>query len=282
MDLAQLFVELPKALRILVVAVLALLAHLLVRAARRVIERVMAPESPPGAPAAETFARRYPKVATITSLVVSALTFTIYFVAVGLIFAELGVSLAAYLASASVVGLAIAFGSQGLVQDVVIGLTLLFSDAFDVGDMIEVSGQIGRVDDIGLRFTTLVNFHGQRVYVPNRNIMLVGRYRRGCIRAYADVQLPEGSEEAAVVARVEAVAAGLRTQFRSILITDPETFGVFRADPGGWRYLRIKFRVWPGQGALIEQTFRQRALAAMKELDPDYPDWMIAVTYRAA
>lgn len=279
MDLVQLFADLPKPLRILVLAALAVLT---LRAVRRGAEHLVAPIAPPGAPPAETFARRYPKVATVTSLVVSALTFTIFFVAVGLIFAELGVSLTAYLASASVVGLAIAFGSQGLVQDVVIGLTLLFSDAFDVGDMIEVSGQIGRVDNIGLRFTTLVNFHGQRVYVPNRNIMLVGRYRRGCIRAYADVQLPNGVEEEAVVARVEAVAAGMRRQFRSILITDPETFGVFRADPGGWRYLRMKFRVWPGQGALIEQTFRQRALAAMKELDPDYPDWMIAVTYRAA
>lgn len=280
MNPLELLAESPRIARILVLALLAVLAHLLVRGIHRLSETLAAPAGRPGTSSTESFARRYPKVATVTSLVVSALTFVIYFVAIGLILGEIGVPVAVYLGSASVVGLAIGFGSQGLVQDVVIGLTLLFSDAFSIGDMIEVSGQVGRVDRIGLRFTTLVNFHGQRVYVPNRNIMLVSRFRGGCIRAYVDIQIPEGADEAAVASRVEEIARGMRAQHRSMVVTDPEIFGVFEAEPAGWRYLRVKFRLWPGQGAIIETTFRQRVLAVMKEVDPEFADWMVAVSYR--
>lgn len=280
MNPLELLAESPRIARILVMALLAVLAHLLVRGIHRLSETLAAPAGRPGTSSTESFARRYPKVATVTSLVVSALTFVIYFLAIGLILGEIGVPVAVYLGSASVVGLAIGFGSQGLVQDVVIGLTLLFSDAFSIGDMIEVSGQVGRVDRIGLRFTTLVNFHGQRVYVPNRNIMLVSRFRGGCIRAYVDIQIPEGADEAAIASRVEEIARGMRAQHRSIVVTDPEIFGVFEAEPAGWRYLRVKFRLWPGQGAIIETTFRQRVLAVMKEVDPEFADWMVAVSYR--
>jgi hypothetical protein len=53
-----------------------------------------------------------------------------------------------------------------------------------------------------------------------------------------------------------------------------------RAGEGGWRYLRTRFRFWPGQHALIEGPLRQRVLARMKEIDPAFADWMVTVTYR--
>src|SRR5208337_2745651 len=112
----------------------------------------------------------------------------VYFIAIGFILQEFGVSLTAYLASASVVGLAISFGSQGLVQDVVIGLTLIFSDAMEAGDLVEISGAttvIGRVEEIGLRFTKLVNFYSQEIFIPNRTIANVSRFPHGGVYAYA-------------------------------------------------------------------------------------------------
>lgn len=84
---------------------------------------------------------QYPRFATITTLVVSIMTFVVYFAAIGLILQELGVPLKAYFASASVIGLAVGFGLQGLVQDLIIGLTLIFSDVLTVGDMVDLSGQ---------------------------------------------------------------------------------------------------------------------------------------------
>ncbi len=272
--------DLPIYLRILMIAAVAVGGQFAVRGLKRLSEMLLSPPHAKEVSAAEAFARRYPKVATVSTLLVSALTFVIYFVAIGLILNEFNVSLTAYFATASVLGLAIAFGSQAFVQDIVVGVTLIFSDAFDVGDMIEVSGQVGRVEKVGLRFTTLINFLGQRVYIPNRNIAVVGRFRGGFVRAYVDVQIPAGHDEQGVVQAVRSLAEGMHSQFPAILQRPPEVEGVNDARNGGWRYVRVKFRLWPGQGAVIEQTYRQRVIAAMRTLEAGYADWMVSVTYR--
>jgi len=287
MDLFALLAELSPPVRIAVIVALALLGHFLVQFTRSMAERVLVGARDPTVVTKVAVARKHPKFATITSLVVSAVTFLIYFGAVGLILHEIfpRLDLRAYLATASVMGLAVAFGLQGLIQDIVIGLTLVFTDAFDVGDMIELSGsgvtaQVGRVERIGLRFTVLTNFQGQRVFVPNRNIVLVSQFRAGVIRAYVDIQIPEELDEAVVRERVERVALGFQSQHRAALITEHEVFGIFEAEGGGWRYLRLRFRLWPGQGALVDSVFRQLLLAEIRKLDPEYPDWLITVTYR--
>lgn len=267
-------------LRILVIVLLVALAHFIISWLRGLIRSVL--ERPRGAGEAvrESWARRYPTAATLVTLVASALLFLVYMVGLGWILAQFGASLTTYLATASVLGLAIAFGSQGLVQDMVIGLTLLFTDILDVGDMVEVSGQIGRVDSLGLRFTTLVNFQGQRVYVPNRNITLVGRYRRGALRAYVDVLVPPEVDAESVREAVRRVADAVRRQLSAIVLSPPEELGLSQPDDTGFRYIRTKLRLWPGQQAAVEAAFRQRALHALRALDPSYADWMITITYR--
>lgn len=75
------------------------------------------------------------------------------------------------------------------------------------------------------------------------------------------------------------IARGMQRQHASASVSKPELLGTTAVEPGGWKYARLKFGLWPGQGALIEQTFKQRALAALRESQPDYGDWMITVTY---
>lgn len=268
--------ELSQGSRVLLILLLALAAHLLVLVVRGLGTWALSPDSGPA-----SLARKRPKVATVTTLVVSTLTFAIYFTALGLVLDELGISLTAYFASATVIGLAIGFGSQGLVQDIVIGLTLIFSDVLDVGDVADVGGQTGRVESIGLRFTTLRTLLDQRVIVPNRNVGQINRYRNGVVRAYMDVQMPAGVPAEETRERVEEIARGFFAQHRGIVLSEPEIVGVRAAEPGGWSYLRLKIRIWPGQGALVETTLRQRMLAALRLLSPEYADWMVAVTYRA-
>lgn len=283
MHMPAFLVPLSPALRIVIIVTVAAGAHLLVRLARVGVGRLLTAPRRGRRTAEDTLARRYPKFASVTSLLYSAFTFAVYFVGLGLVLEELGVRLTAYLASASVVGLAIAFGSQGLVQDIVIGLTLLFSDAFDVGDVIEYAGgQAGRVEQIGLRFTIVNNFLGQTVYLPNRTIGTVSRYRGGCVRMYVDVQVPPGLKDEELTALVEPLLRGLRSQFAAIVLSDPEVLGIRDAEPGGWRYLRATLRLWPGQQATVEPVVRQRLLAALRERVPDYPDWMLSVTNRIA
>ena len=229
------------------------------------------------------FVTQRPKFVTLTRLIVSAITFVIYFIAIGLVLREtLNFNFTAYLASASVVGLAISFGSQGLVEDVVIGVTLIFSDAIEVGDIVDLSGVIGRVESIGLRFTKLINFYHQEVFVPNRNITNVARFPHGGIYAYIDIQVPQHVDQKQVQARIQEIADGSRTQFGAIILDPPALGEILVAEPAGWNYLRVQFRIWPGQNALIETTFRQQVVSSMKEFDRNYADWMVTVTYRAA
>jgi moderate conductance mechanosensitive channel len=260
------------------ILVIAVATHLVVRGIKSLSDRLLAPDATVNRAVAAT--RRHPKIATVVSLLVSAATFVVWFSALGLALNQLGVDLTAYFATATVIGLAVAFGSQGLVQDVVIGLTMIFTDALDIGDTVEVSGQVGRVERMGLRFTTLTNFLGQTVFIPNRNIAVVGRYRRGVVRAFLDVQVPDGADPGTLAGDLRRMAAGLRAQHAAAVLADPEVEDVRPAGPGGWRYLRVKFRVWPGQQAVVETVFRQRVLAHMRTLDEKYADWMAPVSYR--
>jgi len=271
------------AIQIAVIVCLAILAHFLVRLLQFIsdwlVRKSAAKKSPVG------FVTHTPKFVTLTGLITSALTLVIYSVGLGFILNVLGMNtqlfLTTYLATASVVGFAVGFGSQGLVQDVITGLTLIFTDTLEVGDMVEISGQVGRVETVGLRFTELRNFNNQRVFLSNRNIANIARFPRGGLHVYVDAQIPANADRAKVTQTVTRVAKGMWEQFKAVILQEPAFSDVQAAKPDTREFLRVEFNVWPGQGGLIETTFRQRILDALKQFDPNYADWMIVVTYRA-
>ena len=274
--------ESSTATRILLIVVLAVLVHVLVKIVRHISEWLINKSQAQKTPL--DFVTQQPKFITLTRLIVSGVIFVIYFSALGLVLQEFGVDMKIYLGSATVIGLAISFGSQGLVQDVVIGLTLIFSDVMDVGDMVEIAGTVvvvGRVEEIGLRFTTLRNFYNQIVFIPNRTIANVSRFPHGGVYAYADIQLPRGTDREKAAETVANIARGMWRQFGAIILSEPVIGPVETVPGGGWDFLRVHFKIWPGQGSLIETTFRQQMVSAMKNLDPNYADWQVPVTYRA-
>jgi len=230
------------------------------------------------------FVTQQPKFITLTRLIVSTATFVIYAVAIYVILAlefPSDNTLKTYLGSAAVVGLALSFGVQGLIQDVVTGITIILSDAMDVGDTVDLmNGVIGRVEEIGLRFTKVTNFFNQQIFVPNRNIVNVSRFPHGGVLAYADVQIPASADQEAVLKIIESVTKSIWTQFGAIILAEP-VFGKIHSTPGDWNYLRVQFKIWPGQNAIIENTFMNQMVAAMKKFDPNYANWQIVVTYRA-
>ncbi len=221
----------------------------------------------------------FAKARSIISLLNSIVIFALYFAAVGLILKEFGVSLTAYLASASVLGLAIGFGSQGLVQDVVTGLTLIFSDLVDIGDMVEISGQTGIVQTIGMRFTVLKNHLGAEVYIPNRTITTVINYPRGYVRCLVDVTLSDQSELVDQMSeKIAGIVAAAFEQFPGIFITSPSSEGLIKTKSGK-AFLRIKFRIWPGRGNALETALKPEIVQKLKQMDSNYADWMVTVTY---
>ncbi len=270
MDTVQLsFAGWPLVIRIVALAGIAVLAHLLVLLIRRYSSTLLHGASD----------RRYRKLRSVGTLLTSVTMFVVYFLAFGLILREFGVSLTAYLASASVVGLAVGFGSQGVVQDVVTGLTFIFSDLVDVGDLVEISGQTGIVRSISMRFVELQNALGASVFIPNRTINNVINYPRGYVRCIVDVTLrgDDGQKQAMEAAALSLMQAAYQ-QFPGILMTEPSNEG--RQSLGsGKEILRLKFRIWPNRGQPIESSFVQELTAELRRTDPDYQPWMIAVTY---
>lgn len=269
MNLYEYYLTLEETLRPFLIIVLAVGVHLVVYAVRRAANWIMSLQ----------FKGPLTKTRTITSLVSSTLVFVIYFGAIGVALSELGVPIQAYFASASVVGLAIAFGSQGLVQDVMSGLTIVFTGLFDVGDMVELGGQTGVVQRLGMRYTVMTNAFGAEVYIPNRSITNVVSYPRGYIRCLADITLSNDRELLPnMEAAVRDLANGFHEQFPGILMTPPDIEGINRTSSGR-QFIRLKFRIWPGRGTPIETNFRQEVVQVLKQFDSEYADWKVAINY---
>ncbi|MCB1624998.1 MAG: mechanosensitive ion channel [Pseudomonadales bacterium] len=256
-------------LRLALFASVALATHLLVVVVRHYASALLSRNSP----------RRYQKLRSVATLTTSAIVFSLYFFAVGLILREFGVSLTAYLASASVAGLAIGFGSQGVVQDVVTGLTLIFSDLVDVDDLVEIAGQTGFVKAITMRFVELENALAATVFIPNRTINNIVSYPRGYVRCVVDIALI-GDQPARQDIQDYAVELMRTTyeQFPGISLAEPSLEGRF-ALHGGKEILRLKFRIWPDRGGPIETNFAQELLAVLQSKNADYQAWMITVGY---
>lgn len=222
--------------------------------------------------------RTRPKSRSIASLANSFIVFSIYFWVIGFILQALGISLTAYLASASVIGLAVGFGSQGLVQDVVTGLTLVFSSLLDVGDMVEIGGQTGIIQSIGMRFVVLENSMGAEIFIPNRSITSVINYPRGYIRCFVDVPLPDTQDRTAVDPIIERCMTSFVEQFPGLFIYPPSIEEEISTSSGR-TIVRLKFRIWPGRGAPLETTFKSSLLQSLREAGMEYADWMVSVYY---
>ena len=219
------------------------------------------------------------KVMSVVSLLTSILVFMIYFLAIGYILKSLGISLTAYMASASVIGLAVGFGSQGMVQDIVMGFTLIVSNLIDIGEMVEVNGQIGIVQSIGMRFVVIRNAMGAEIYFPNRIINVVINYIKGYVSCIVDIKLPENLDTRKSFGDlVSKSVKSVPEKYPNILRGSLQKEKIVKTSAGK-EYKRIIFRIWPGRGAPIESTFKQELIQELKTIDPDYADWMVSINY---
>ena len=104
-----------------------------------------------------------------------------------MVLGALGVELGPLLAGAGVVGLAVSFGAQSLVKDVISGLFMLFENQFGVGDVIRIEGVSGAVEQMTLRMVVLRDVHGVVHIVPNGQITKVSNLTRSWARVVLEV-----------------------------------------------------------------------------------------------
>jgi small conductance mechanosensitive channel len=130
-----------------------------------------------------------------------------------------------------------------------------------------------------MRFVRLENAMGATVFIPNRTISNIVSYPRGYVRCVVDITL-RGDETAkkAIESAAINIMKDTSEQFPGILIRAPSSEGRVKIKSGK-EFLRIKFRIWPDRGQVIETTYLQELLAELKRQDPEYQSWMIAISY---
>ena len=237
---------------VLVTVAVLLVAYLVLA---RFIERRLSARA--GEPA---LSPRLLRLRTVSSLVTNVFRWLIGFVIVVVVLRELGVDVQAVVVSAGVLGLAIGFGAQSLVKDVITGIFLLFEGLISVGDLVEVDGHHGAVEAIGLRVTKLRAFDGSLHVVPNGQLAAFTNRSRGWARAVVEVTLPREVPVEPALAVLERVGEEWARE-SGLALEPPQTHGIVRWS-GAEVVLRLTAKVESDKRLEAEYELRRRVKQA--------------------
>ncbi len=209
---------------------------------------------------------------TIGSLLRYVATITIGSVALLMVLAELGVSIAPLIASAGIAGVALGFGAQSLVKDFLSGTFLLLEDQYGVGDVIDVGEATGTVERVTLRVTILRDLNGTVWYVPNGEIRRVGNKSQLWSRIVLDVEVAYDTDIAqasAVIKRVADEEWKAETP-GALIIEEPEMWGVQEFAQSAI-VLRLAVKTRPGEQWAAGRALRARLKTAFDEAGIEIP-----------
>jgi len=265
----------PKLKRITVILVVAVACRLFLIIFRSIVHFIIYCDL---GPLKFLYNRHKNRTMTMYSLLINVSKYVVYLASAGFILGELGINYTAYLASLSVVGLAIGFGSQGLVQDMVTGFFIVFEEQFNVGDMVEIPPHVGVVQELGLRMTKLRNYLGQRVVIPNRNIATVGTYTKGA--QHVNIDVAAASREAAEQMRssLTQIVVQISRQFEEVILSTPKSSETLSL-PTDEHFVRLYLAIWPQQQWVIDQEMVPRIRSLLKSKGFEIPNDKVAVFY---
>jgi len=172
--------------------------------------------------------RRLQRATALGSILSNAASLTIFGIAAVIILGDMGVNLAPLLASTAVLGVALGFGAQNLVQDFLAGVFMLVEDQYGVGDVIDVGGTSGTLEAVSLRITRLRDVNGVVWHVRNGTITKAGNKSQGWARAVVDFPVPYRHDIPQVrhVMAQTATAMWQEPAWHEIILEEPEVWGV--------------------------------------------------------
>ncbi len=202
-------------------------------------------------------ARRVQRAETMGSVMRSAAALVVGIVVLTAIANINSWDLAPVLASAGVAGVALGFGAQTLVKDLLSGLFMLIEDQYGVGDVIDVGDVAGSVEEIGLRVTQIRDLQGTLWHVRNGEIMRVGNMTQGWSRAFVEVQIgPDQDPDVALgLLREAAAALGTDPVVAPLLLEDPAVTA-FEDLSGESVKLRAMVKTVPAQQWVVQRALR--------------------------
>jgi small conductance mechanosensitive channel len=203
---------------------------------------------------------------TMAGLLYSAGTALILGVAFLVALPEFGFNIAPVAALAGLASLAVGFGGQYLVRDLINGFFVIFEDQFVVGDVVRISDEVGRVEHLTLRRTVLRNDRGDMVTIPNGQIGKVANLSRDWSQTFVDVTVP--AEEG--IGRALAVLERVVTEFRAdpdwaaALVDGPRVLGVESLALSG-TILRTQLRAAANRQDDVARELRRRIKSGFEQ-----------------
>lgn len=204
------------------------------------------------------------RLITIRELSKNVVSSVFNFIMIMLILNEFGFNLAPLLAGAGVAGLAISFGAQSIIKDIITGFFIIFEDQFAVGDVIQTGTYKGTVQMVGLRTTRLISWNGEVNIIPNGSIISVTNFSLS--NSLAVVDIPMSMDRSLEDARMLVTRATEHMKNDKDEVLDaPEILGIQTLTTGEYS-LRIIAKCQPNSRADVERAIHT---AIKTQLDQD-------------
>jgi small conductance mechanosensitive channel len=209
---------------------------------------------------------------TLSSVIRHVLGITILIVALMAVLGELGIEIGPVIAAAGVVGLAVGFGAQSLVKDVISGFFILLEDQIHVGDWVTIAGQTGVVERLNLKMTVLRDLHGNVHFVPNGSIDVVTNLTREYSRAVLDIGVAYREDVDEVMDVMRQVDEDLRKDpdFKNDILEPMEVFGLNEFGDSAL-VIRGRIKTRPAKQWGVGREYRRRLKRAFDDKDIEIP-----------
>jgi len=204
------------------------------------------------------------RATTITGILTSLVTISVGFVAMLMLLRELSIDVLPVLTTAGIAGLAVGFGAQNLVRDVISGFFLILEDQVRVGDLVRINNSSGIVEQINLRTIVLRDDEGAVQVFPNGTITSLANLSKHYAYAIIEVRVAYSENIDRVIGIVRNVGKSLETdpEWRPFLLGPLEATGVDSL-AGGVALIRVRFKTLPLNQGKVANEARQRLLGAL-------------------
>ncbi|EGK07582.1 mechanosensitive ion channel family protein [Desmospora sp. 8437] len=210
-----------------------------------------------------------PRVDTLRTLVTSLIGYVIFFIALVAVLEKFDVDTTGIIAGAGILGLAIGFGAQGLVSDVVTGFFVLLENQVNVGEYVTINNFSGVVEETGLRVIKVRGFNGDLHFIPNREIGSLTNHSRGNMQALVDftIAYKENVDQAIRVLQEGCDRIGDKM---SEIIEGPNVLGVQSVGSSDV-VIRVLAKTKNGEQWKVERELRKELKKALDEAGINLP-----------
>ncbi|MBM9603644.1 mechanosensitive ion channel domain-containing protein [Desulfopila inferna] len=212
------------------------------------------------------------RLLTLLPLLKNVIRITLILVAGMSVLAHVGINIAPLLAGAGVIGLAVGFGSQALVRDVISGAFILLEDSVAVGDWVDTGGHSGTVENLTIRTLTLRDLSGTVHVIPFGEVTTIQNYNRGYAYALIDAGVAYREDYGEVVQALQDVAAELRQDetWGPDITGDLEVFGMNNLGDSAVE-IRVRMKTLPSRQFSVRRAFLERMKRVFDERGIEIP-----------